>query len=51
MTRSVYSGFTKNNPNSDITKYIKDKDITVRDYSGTIYGGDIHWSTIDQINI
>lgn len=51
MTKSVYDGFSKTNPTriSIEQKLWTEVDLEIKDYTGKVYGGDIHWSSVDKI--
>lgn len=52
MTQSVYNGFMNETPNhSTISKkYWQEVKADIRDYEGKVWGGDIVWSSVKDIN-
>ena len=51
MTKAVYDGYKSENPDSDSIKngWFAKKSITVRDYSGDVYGGDVIKTAVESI--
>jgi adenylate cyclase len=51
MTKAVYDGFAKSNPNADSVKngWWSKKVLNVRDYDGDIYGGDVIYTEVHDL--
>lgn len=51
MTKAVYNGYKSENPDSDIVKagWFSKKFITVKDYDGDVYGGDVFKKAVENI--
>lgn len=52
MTQSVYNGFVNETPNHStiLKKYWQEVKADIRDYEGKVWGDDIFWSTVENIN-
>lgn len=51
MSQKVWEEFKKSNPNrtSILSNSWKKQDLTLKEYKGQIIGGDVYWTTIDEI--
>jgi adenylate cyclase len=51
MTKAVYDGFKSScpNDNSIINSWLTKKDINVKDYTGDVYGGDVIFTQVKEI--
>lgn len=52
MTQSVYNGFVNEIPNhiTILKKYWQEVKADIRDYEGKVWGGEMFWSSVDDIN-